>query len=792
MLRNYILIAWRNFIKHRTFTLINVTGFALAMASCFLIIFHINSEISYEKFYPNYQNIYRIHPPEWAKSSPPTAQALEDFFPEIKTTARFYPFGRGAILSYNDYRTELGGSHMADSTALGLFNYQFIEGNAESSLRVPFTAIISESLARKIFGDDNAVGKTVKLNEDLELSITGVVKDLPENTHLQFEMLVSFSTFYKIIPDNWTSNRGWMAPFTYLTIEPGQLAKVESKMPEFQAKFYEGWDTPENLRNKVLLELQPLKDIHLHSHLEQEVSENSNAGYLYIFAAVALFILFMATVNFINLNMSLTFNRMKETGLRKVMGALRPQLVKQYLAETLVMSSFALVLALCLFLAVLPNYNSLAGRKVQLTDVLTFENIAIMLALIVGVSALSGAYPALFMSRFKPVDALRSQKGPGSSTPAIRRGLVVFQFAVSAFMIASTLIIVRQMHFFQDQDLGFNKDKVISVNLYGDFAKTNSKNPDYVKSQLMKDPSIVSIGSGTNLPGGELSVENVVPEGSDPNAEFPQFRVMSIDDGFLQTLQVPIIEGRAFSRAYNDSAAFIVNKSALKALNITNPIGARIVNQTRNMAGTIVGVVDDYHFSSLHNAVEPLLLQYNPEYANHLLIKTNSSNLQSVISHVETTVRAIAPSHLFAYTFIEDHWNEQYKEENKMNVLFNTFSVFMIVISCVGLFGLSAITMQTRRKEIGIRKIVGATVPAIVNIVSKEFIVLVIVGSLIGLPLSWYAMNTWLSKFVYKINITADVFVISIAACLVIAVGSVIFNALRAALTNPIDSLRSE
>lgn len=792
MLKNYILIAWRNFLKHRTFTMINVTGFALAMASCFLIIFHINSEVSYETFYPSYENIYRVHPPEWAKSAPPLAQEMESFFPEIKSAVRFYPFGTGAILSFNDYQTVLGRSLMADSTALDLFNYAFIEGNAENSLRVPFTAIITESLAKRVFGNSNAVGQIVKMNGDTELSITGVVKDVPENTHLQYEMLVSFSTFYKLMPNDWSSSRGWMAPFTYLYIEPGQLAQVQNKMPDFQVKFYEGWDAAENLRKTNLLELQPMKDIHLHSHLEQEMSENSNVSYLYIFAAVALFILFMATVNFINLNLSLTFNRMKETGLRKVMGAIRSQLVKQYLSETLVMSTFALVLALCLFFAVLPNYNALAGRKVQLLDVLTPENIAIMLALIIAVSVLSGAYPALFMSRFKPVDALKNQKGPGSSTPAIRKGLVVFQFAVSAFMIASTLIIIRQMSYFQDQDLGFNKDKVISVNLYGELGKTTAKNPDFVRSQLMKNASVVSVGAGTNLPGSTLSVERVVPEGADPNAEFPQSRVMSIDDGFLQTLEIAVTEGRDFSRAHNDSASFIVNKAALKALNITNALGTKIVNQTRNITGPIVGVVEDYHFTSLHNAVEPLVLQYQPHYANHLLVKTNSSDLQSTISYVERTVKSIAPSHLFSYTFLEDHWNEQYKEENKINVLFNTFSLFMIVISCVGLFGLSAITMQTRRKEIGIRKIVGATIPTIVNIVSKEFVVLVILGSAIGLPLAWYAMNAWLSKFVYKIDITADVFVIAIITCVLIAFGSIIFNALRAALRNPIDSLRSE
>lgn len=427
-----------------------------------------------------------------------------------------------------------------------------------------------------------------------------------------------------------------------------------------------------------------------------------------------------------------------------------------------------------------------------MTDILTFDNIAIMIALVVGVSLLSGAYPAFFMSRYKPTDALKSQKGPGSSTPFVRKALVVFQFAVSAFMIASTIIIVRQMDYFQNQDLGFNKDQVISVNLYGDFGKKVAQTPDAVISELTKDPSITSVGLASTLPGDQVSVEGVIPEGADPNAEFVPFRVMAIDDGFLPTLEIKVVEGRGFSKAFNDSASFVVNKAALKALKITNAIGTRIVNQTRNVAGPIVGVVDDYHFTSLHNTVEPLVLQYEPKYANYLLLKTTSSDLQKTVGNIESTIKAISPSNLFSYNFLEDRWNLQYREETKMNVLFNTFSAFMIVISCIGLFGLSAITLQTRRKEIGIRKVVGASTPTIVGIMSKEFVILVALGSLVGLPLSWYAMNAWLSRFAFKISITADVFAMSIIACVLIAFGSVVFNALRAAHTNPVDSLRSE
>lgn len=793
MFRNYVVIAWRNFVKHRTFSLINIIGFALAMASCFLIIFHIRSELSYETIYPNYKNIYRIHPPEWAKSSPPMAQAMKDFFPEIRSTVRFYEFGDGSILSYNDFQTVVGHSFLADSTAIEMFNYEFIEGDPKASLRVPFTTIITESLAKRVFGrTSDVVGKTIELNGDAELAITGVVKDIPENTHIRFDMLTSFSSFYKFIPDVWTSNKGWMAPWTYLDIEPGKVANVESRFADFQVKFYEGWDTPEKLREEKMLELTALSDIHLHSNLEQEMGENSNASYLYIFAAVAIFILFIASVNFINLNISLAFRRMKETGLRKVMGAVRSQLVKQYLAETLVTSVIGLLLALGLFFAVIPNYNALAGRDVQPGDVITLENIIIMTVLIVGVSLLSGAYPAFFMSGFKPTDALKSQKGPDSSTPFIRKTLVVFQFAVSAFMIASTIIIIRQMNFFQNQDLGFNKDQVIAVGLYGELKEKLIKTPDAIKNELKKDPAVISVARASNLPGDMISVESVVPEGADPNAEFPQFRVMRIDDEMIAALEIPIVEGRSFSLAFNDSASYIVNKAALKALNITNAIGTRITNKTTNLVGTVVGVVEDYHFSSLHNVVEPLLFEYAPQYTSNLLLKLKTNDLPGAISRIEKTIQSIAPANLFSYNFYDDKWDSQYKEEAKMNVLFNTFSVFMIVISCIGLFGLSAIMLQTRRKEIGIRKVVGASTATIVRIMSKEFVVLVTLGVVIGLPLSWYAMNTWLSRFAYKINITPDIFILSIVTCVLIAFGSVLFNALRAARTNPIDSLRSE
>jgi len=348
------------------------------------------------------------------------------------------------------------------------------------------------------------------------------------------------------------------------------------------------------------------------------------------------------------------------------------------------------------------------------------------------------------------------------------------------------------MSFFQNQDLGFNKDGVVAVSLYGELARKMEQNPEAVKNELMKDPAIATVARISNLPGDMISVETIRPDGADPSLDFGGFRVMRVDEDALAALQVPIVEGRDFSVRFQDSTSFIINKAAAKALNLDNPVGARIRNETRQLTGTVVGLVGDYHFSSLHNAVEPLVLECEPDYTSKLLLKVNTNNVGPVISHIESTVRSIAPSNLFSYNFFDDRWNAQYKEENKMNVLFNTFSVFMIVISCIGLFGLSAITMQARRKEIGIRKVVGASMSTIVQIMSREFVMLVVAGSLIGLPLSWYAMNTLLSRFAYKIDITADVFVLSIIACVLIAFSSIFINALKAARTNPVESLRSE
>jgi len=791
MIKSYLTIAWRNFIKHRTFSLINMVGFSLAMASCFLIVFHVRNELSYEKNFPKYKNIYRVHPPEWAKSSPPLAGAMLEFFPEARSVARFYQWGN-RVFSYGDFQAELTGGFCADSSVIEMFDLQFVYGSREKSLRVYNTMVLTESAARKFFGNDDPTGKMLQVGANTYYAITGVIRDMPENTHLKFDYLIPFTTFYKDIPENWTSNKGWMAPYTYVLIEDNEFSNVMAKLESFLLKFYEGKGTPEEIKAEAKLEFQPLKDIHLHSHLEQEMGANSNAGYLYIFGAVAVFIIFIASVNFINLNISLAFRRMKETGMRKAMGAFRSQIIRQYLTETLLTSIVAFLIALALFFAVLPTYNALAGRSVQTWDIFTFQNFGIMLTLILGVSLISGLYPAIFISRFRPIESLKGQKDPRSVTSYVRKALVIFQFAASVFMIVSTLIIFRQMKYFESKDLGFNKDQIVAVRLYGGLAEQFAKNQETIKNGLKNNPSIIQVGAASVLPGDMISVETVIPDGADPAIEYPSFRVIRADYDLASTLELNVLQGRNFSPDFSDSASFLINETAAKALNLTNAVGSKITNQSFGLTGTVVGVIKDFHFTSLHNSIEPLLIEYKPDWTSYLYIKIKAEKTQATLQDIEKTLKAIEPSNLFTHTFVDERWNLQYREENKMSALFNAFSAFMIGISCIGLFGLSAIAIETRKKEIGIRKVVGASAQAIVRILSNEFIIMVLIGSALALPLAWYAMDRWLQRFVFKIAITLDVFVITLFIAISVAFCAILFNTLRAAQSNPVNSLRNE
>ena len=791
MFNNYFKIAIRNLLKHKAYSILNILGLALGIACVFLIAMHINDELSYESSFPKHERIYRVSIEDWAKSAPSMAQSLEEYIPEIQQTARFY-YMYSQILRYKEFQSEEDHGYMADSTVFSMFDFKLMQGDPRQVFMAPYNMVITESMAKKYFGDTNPVGKTLD-NNGTEYHITGVMEDLPDNTHLKVNFLVSMATFYKEIPENWTNSHGWMATYTYVLFNsPTDIEKAKERVPKLLVEYYRDWGTPEEILANNRWIFMPLDDIHLHSKMIQEMGPNSDVTYVYIFAAIGVFILLIASINFINIFTTQSLKRMKEVGIRRVIGAGKNQLLWQFLGEALMVTLIAAALAILLFELALPFYNQLAGKQMMPYQIFSVDNLLIITGIIVAVSLLSGLYPAFFVSGFSPLKALAGTKKPKSSAGILRKGLLVFQFVVSVFMIVSTIGVYQQMQYFHDKDLGFDKDQVVAVRLFGDLKGKFIQNPEAIKSELTTNPDILSIGVSSNLPGDDLSVETVIPDGTPEDHELPSVKVLRVDENYLSTLQIDVLEGRNFSRLFNDSASFIINETAASVLGIENPVGSYVTNHTRDLYGPIVGVIKDYHFSSLHNPMEPLVLEYNPSWTAFLMVKLKGGKIPETLGNLEEKIQEIVPNYLFNYQFLDDRLNLLYQDEAKMSTLFKFFALFAIMIACLGLFGLSAHASEIRTKEVAIRKTIGATISQIVQLLSKEFMVLVLVGNIIAWPLAWWAMETWLENFTYRISIHWAVFVVATVLSVLVALCTVSYHAIKSALANPVNALRSE
>ncbi|WKN44246.1 ABC transporter permease [Tunicatimonas pelagia] len=791
MLKSYFTVAWRNLLKQKAYSTLNIMGLCLGIACVLLIAIHLNDELSYESSFPKHECIYRVSFEGWAKSAPPMAEILAEFYPEIQQTARFY-YMYPRILRYKEFQSEEDHGYMADSTAFSVFDFKLVQGDPQQIFRTPHSMVVTESMARKYFGDENPLGK-VLMNNSTEFQVTGVVEDLPSNTHLRINFLVSMATFYKDIPENMTDSRGWMATYTYaLFNEQKDVKKARERLPELLLDYYKEWGTPEEILAKMNWTFMPLDDIHLHSSLIQEMGPNSDIIYIYVFAAIGLFILLIASINFINIFTTQSLKRMKEVGIRRAIGAKKNQLLGQFLGEAFMVTLMASTLAILLFTLVLPFYNQLAGKQIVASQAFSVDNLLIIVGIILTVGLLSGLYPAFFVSGFSPLKALAGAKKPRSSAGIMRKGLLVFQFVVAVFMVVSTLVVYQQMQYFHDKKLGFDKDQVVAVNLFGDLKQKFAENGAALKAELIQSLNISHIGTASNLPGDGLSVESVVPDGVPEDNELPTVKVLRVDENYLSTLQIELKEGRNFSRQFNDSAAFIINETAAKLLNIDDPVGSYVTNQTRNLHGPIVGVIKDYHFSSLHNPMEPLVLEYNPNWNNFLLVKLQGGKIPETISGLEANIQKIVPNYLFNYQFLDDRINLLYQDEAKMSTLFKFFALFAIMIACLGLFGLSAHASEIRTKEVAIRKAIGATITQVVQLLSREFIVLVMIGNLVAWPLAWWAMNQWLDNFTYHVAIHWGVFAVASGLSLLVALLTVSYHAIKTALANPVDSLRNE
>jgi putative ABC transport system permease protein len=795
MIRNYFKIAIRNLFKQKVYSAFNLLGLALGISCGLLLTLHIKEELSFEKDFPNHDRIYRVVTTEWSKSSPPLAGEMKPYFPDIEHIARFASRWTQVVNSEFNEQGESTGFY-ADSSAVPVFSLKTVAGDPVRALAERSCIVISRKMAAKYFGKHDPIGRKLTFNNKEELQVKAVIEDLPENTHLKFDYLVSMPTFYKDVPENSTNNKGWMFGWTYVLFrDKTGIAKAEKRLMNFLLKYYGATSEKEIKEVREFAEtyrFQPLTDIHLKSNLIQEMGPNSNILYIYIFLAVEVLILLIACVNFINLFTTQALKRAKEVGMRKVLGARKTQVVGQFLGEAFILTILASLVAVFLYEIALPVYNGIAGKQVSGWEIARPENLLIIGLIVLFVGLLSGLFPSLFIARFEPITSLKADKLPKSSASVLRKSLIVVQFVVSAFLIISTILIYQQMNLLRNQQLGFDKEQVLVVKLYGKLKEKSMVNPELFKNELTRNSSILAVGQSSNLIGDDLSVESFVPQNAPAGKEYPAVKVSRVDEDYLTVLKIKLKEGRNFSRQFNDSASFIINEKTAQILDLKDPVGALVENKSMNLKGKIIGVIRDYNFASLHNQVEPLVLEYRPAWTGNLLVKIKPGNPQETIAFLKNTVEKLAPNTLFNYGFLDERMAALYSKEDNMSTILNAFSGLAIVISCLGLFGVVAHESKIRTKEIGIRKVLGASVGSLVSLLSGDFLKLVLIGIVIASPITWYAMNQWLQGFAYKIDIHWWIFALAGLVILAVAMLTVSLQSIKSSLADPVKSLRNE
>ncbi len=813
MIKNYLTIILRNFWRFRLYSFLNIFGLSIALAVSMLIFLYVKEELSYDKHFPKAHRIYRItnfntmegNARDWANGAPLIADEIVNFIPEIELVTRMRPIGDNYLEYIPDSISKVGhvdqGGFFVDSSFFGIFDVIILHGDRVNPLSQPGTMVLTESLARKFFGEENPLGKSIMMR-GTPFAITAVCQDFPKTQHFSPTFFIDWQTFHDFIigaglRDLYYS-RGWSGVYTYVVLDEGiEAADLEEKMMDFRVDFLS-----ENLTREEIIEngkyvLQPLTDIHLKSHLEQEVEANGNMVYVLVSMLAAIFILIIAGVNYVNLATVKTFKRMKEVGIRKVTGALQYQLVFQFIGESLFMAVLSGILSILVMDLLLPLFNRITEKNIDSLEILSIPNTGMLLLLVVILGLVSGIYPALFASRTSPIKAMKEMKDPGSVTNRVRVGLVILQFTVSIFMILGTIIIYRQMNFFLNKDMGFDKEHIIALTLNGRAVQLARENPEMLKEEISKLAFVEGATMISQLPGDRFSVEALYPEIPREEDNAPSLRFLRVDEDFIPLMGIEILHGRNLKRISGDRSEFLLNESAVQALNLEKPVGVKATSLF-GQSGEIVGVTKDFHYASLQQMIEPLVLEvnYDPAFRGlwyqFLLLRLSPGDVSGMIESIQERMKEIAEGYSMDFTFIEDNIHKNYRSEKRFKELLQAFALFAIFISCLGLFGLSAFTAQLKTKEMGIRKAMGASVLKIALQMSSNFIIYVIFALIIALPLGYFFMNMWLDNFAYHINIQWWEFALAALMALAITVFSVSYQAIRSGLANPVDSLRYE
>ena len=808
MLKNYLTVALRNLLRHKGYSLINVLGLAIGIACCLLILLYVQDELSYDRYHKKADRIYRLVmkvklpflEAHTARSMPLMGPNLCEEYPEVVDYVRFKPPILTWMVNYQDRKFNEARFVFADNSIFKVFTLPLIQGDPETVLSEPYTVVISEEIAHKFFGDEDPMGKVVNVDNFKDFRITGVMRNMPRNSHVRYDLLPSFISLREMYGAWFVESTSGAEFYTYLLLQEGaSTAALEEKLPAFVARHYGHLKYIKNLGEQLVLSLQPLTDIHLRSHLEHEAAPNNDITTVYTLSVIAVFVLLIACINFMNLATARAAYRTREVGLRKVVGAHRLQLMGQFLGESILFAALALLLAILFVHLSLPAFSALAGKTLALdyTDAGLWVGV-LGITLLVGI--LAGSYPAFLLSAFQPTRALKGTIGDGSKGTLFRKILVVGQFAISVALIIGTMIVHDQMGFLQKKDLGFDKEQMVLL-------RVTYSLPQYetLKSTYLAHPNVVAVTASNNIPGGVGHTEppwgpiGLIEGAAGEKPQLFETWQLYADYDFIETYGIELVEGRNFSHEFGADPLFslILNEAAVKQLGWESaagkyfPLGRDSTGQVRGRQ--VIGVVKDFHTRSLHHKIEPVAISLATQAGVGIIsVRIRPNDMPNTIAFLEQTWREIAPEWAFQYSFLDDDFARHYHTEETISQLSSYFAFLAVFVGCLGLFGLASFTAQKRTKEMGIRKTFGVSISSLALLLVKEFLLLVLVANVIAWPVIYFAMDRWLQDFAYRIDISWVSFVLAGVLALVIALVTVSYQAVKAALTNPVDTLRYE
>lgn len=814
MFKNYLKIAFRNIKKHKGYSFINILGLAIGMTICILILLFVHYELSYDTYHKHADRIYRIER-VWLSAdgsirghlcsvAPSFVPFLEQEFPEVENAARMYDAGNIRI-SLDEKHFIEDRFYYAEEDIFEVFTISLIQGNAHTALKEPQSLVLSESMARKYFGSEDPMGKQLEVGESGLYQITGIMQDLPENTHVHYDFLASYITLKGAYVRNGNDYFHGMQNFsdnvtyTYMLLAAdADIEDIRARIPAFIDKTLgTRSDADGNIiqaSKGTLLNLRKVPNIHLHSHTSNELEANFDIRYVTLFTLIAVFVLMIACINFINLSTVQSFQRAKEVGLRKVVGANRRLLITQFLGESVLFAFLAVILALGLVALVLPYFNAFSGRNLGLGFLLNPGGLLMLIGIFLFTGLIAGFYPAVYLSAFKSASILKGEITRGAKGARMRQGLVVFQFAISICLIICVGIVYRQMQFLMNADLGYDRENIIIVP-----ADSIIKNNwEEIRQNFLSSPHIIEAAMSKRAPTGRLLDApgfRTEKKGEVLNTPFsmPHNRVTH---DFFKTYNIRIVAGRDFSREYptDVNEAFILNETAVHRLGWTpkEAVGKPIATYAPNKKGRIIGVAADFNYESMHNEIVPIISYIRPQSANTVSVRVVPNHIKESLDHVKAVLARFNPKSPFSYNFLDDRIAALYSNEARMMQMFSYFSMFAIFISCLGLFGLASFTATRRTKEIGVRKVLGASFSNIMALLSQEFIKWVLLANIIAWPIAFFAMKGWLNNFAYRVNIGWMEFVIAAAMTFIISVLTVSYQSIKTATANPVDSLRYE